>query len=255
MNILNKYYQYSLGPDILAIVEKLNLKLDFVIEAGCHDGTDTERFLKHLKGAKIYAFEPDSKARLKAEKKLIRFIPKQISISPYALSNCRGEAFLVFEGVSTDGTQAGSGATRIAKKGKKAVQTRMLDEMLPNQLRRGLLWLDVEGHAVQALSGATKTLRKIIIAKIEIQMHDMGPGRNADLFSVLQIMKRSGLIPIYGPLHPGYFGDVIFIQSHKSGLKLKIKSFLIKIQFRILHKIIYPALNKPKKQLYKVHKL
>ena len=59
MNILDKYYQYSLGPDILVLVEQLNLKLDFVIEAGCHDGTDTERFIKHLKGAKNYAFEPD----------------------------------------------------------------------------------------------------------------------------------------------------------------------------------------------------
>ena len=255
MNLLNKYYQYSIGPDILAIVEKLNLKLDFVVEAGCHDGTDTERFLKQLKGTKIYAFEPDSKARLIAEQKLKRFIPKHVSISPYALSDYSGKAFLIFEGVSTDGTQAGSGSTRIAKKGKKVIQTRILDEILPSQLCHGLLWLDVEGHAVQALSGATKTLRKIVLAKIEIQMHDMGPGRNADLFSVLKIMKGSGLIPIYGPLHPGYFGDVIFIQSNMIGLKLKIKSLLIKTQLRILHRIIYPALSKPKKQMQKVHKV
>ena len=59
---------------------------------------------------------------------------------------------------------------------------------MPSKLCRGLLWLDVEGHAVQALSGATKTLRKITLAKIEIQMHDMSLGRNADLFSVIKII-------------------------------------------------------------------
>jgi hypothetical protein len=122
-----------------------------------------------------------------------------------------------------------------------------LDEILPSQLCRGLLWLDVEGHAIQALSGATKTLRKITLAKIEIQMHDMSPGRNADLFSVMKIMKLSGLIPIYGPLHPGYFGDVIFIQSDEIGFKLKIRSVLIRSQMRFLHRFIYILLKKPKK--------
>lgn len=247
MRLLNKYYQYSLGPDILVIIEKLNLKLDFVIEAGCHDGTDTERFLNHLKNVKVYAFEPDSRVRVKAEKKLARFVPERLSISPYALSNFGGEAFLVYERFSSDRTQIASGATRISNQGDEVVETRELDKILTTQLQSGLLWLDVEGQSVQVLSGATKTLKKIVVAKIEIQMHYTGPGRNADLFHVIDIMKQSGLIPVYGPLHPGYFGDLIFIRSSAIGFRYKLKSFWINSQLLILHKLIYPCLNKPKR--------
>lgn len=241
MNLLHKYFQYSLGPDIYDMLEILNLKLDFIIEAGCHDGSDTERLLMNLNEVKIFAFEPDSRARVKAESKLSRFIPKQLLVSPYALSNYRGTAFLVYSGVK------GNGSTQISNKGSEVVETRTLDEVLPSELHRGLLWLDVEGHSVQVLSGATKTLKKIVMAKIEVQMHDMGPGRKADLFAVMQIMEKSGLVPIYGPIHPGYFGDVIFLKYDEIRLKLKIKSFVLKLQFQILHKLVYPKLNKPKK--------
>lgn len=248
MKLLDKYYKYNFGPDVLVISKKLNLKFDFIIEAGCHDGTDTEKLVKKLKNVKVYAFEPDSKARLAARKKLSEFIPKQILISPFALSDHNGKAFLVFEGVGMDGAKSGSGSSRVSKKGSEAIQLRTLDNVLPDKLRKGLLWLDVEGHAVQVLTGATSTLKKIVLAKIEIQMHDMGIGRKADLFTVIKIMKQAELIPIYAPLNPGYFGDIIFVNRTQINNKNKFRSVLILLQLYFLHKIIYPTLNKPEKQ-------
>lgn len=247
MKLLDKYYKYNFGPDVLIISERLNLNFDFVIEAGCHDGTDTEKLVKKLNDVKVYAFEPDSKARLAARKKLSAYIPKQILISSFALSDHNGKAFLVFEGVGMDGAKSGSGSSRVSKQGSQAIQLRTLDNVLPDKLRKGLLWLDVEGHAVQVLKGATKTLKKIVLAKIEIQMHDMGTGRKADLFAVVNIMKQADLIPIYGPLNPGYFGDIIFVHRDLINRKNKIKSVLILLQLYFLHSIVYPTLNKPKK--------
>jgi hypothetical protein len=110
----------------------------------------------------------------------------------------------------------------------------------------GLLWLDVEGHATSALRGASKNLRYIAAAKVEIQMHDMNDALMADYHEVNNIMLSSGLFPVRAPIFPGFFGDVIYLNKRELSLGDKIWSYTLRLQMWLLHDFVYPLLGKPK---------
>jgi hypothetical protein len=107
--------------------------------------------------------------------------------------------------------------------------------------------LDVEGHAVSALSGMRETLQQVIIAKIEIQMHDMSLRKKSDYRKVLTILQNVELFPISTPIHPGYFGDMIFVRKDALSISMRLKSLLLRKQMIFLHTFLYPLLRKPKK--------
>ena len=107
-----------------------------------------------------------------------------------------------------------------------------------------LLWLDVEGHTLQALQGMQRALSNVVLAKIEVQLHTRNEDFKKDLFEVMKIMKKASLIPIYGPIHPSYFGDVIFVHRENAPIKFKIRSKILITHFFLLHKVAYPALGK-----------
>ena len=65
----NKFYNAFSNPGLLAVAQKRLIDYQWVIEAGCHDGTDTLKFLEMPNVVKIYAFEPDEIAANKAEAK------------------------------------------------------------------------------------------------------------------------------------------------------------------------------------------
>jgi hypothetical protein len=73
----------------------------------------------------------------------------------------------------------------------------------------------------------------------------MGFGRAKDAFQVVSILKTAGLIPIYLPIHPGYFGDIIFVRKTNLSHFLILKSQLKVLLFTSLHNYIYPWLKKP----------
>lgn len=241
MKILDKYYEFFFGPDVFLVAQKLGLTINFVIEAGCHDGSDTLKFLKNSSVKMVYAFEPDHNARERALKLCATEIPHRVELSPFALSNKNERMYLHYGEAS-----AGSGTTRLVAEGTDAIETRRLDDCLPNLPSTGLLWLDVEGHAVPALQGSLKTLRNIQIAKMEVQTHEMGPGRKADFLPVIRIMKKAGMVPLYGPLHPGYFGDLIFARESEITLFRQYQSIFLSTQLFLLHIIVYPLLGKAK---------
>ena len=193
----------------------------------------------------VFAFEPDDVARAKAEILLEPYLGKVVSLSSLGLSDITGEARL------TKNVSFGDGSSQVRK-----ISSDILDEMSSISLTRlddvkidrdsgGLLWLDVEGHAVQALAGAVATLPAIDIAKIEIQMHDMSETRKSDAFKVIEICQNAGLMPIYFPMYPGYFGDIVFIRAEKLSHLHRFFAFTSFILFQILHKGIYPRIGKP----------
>jgi hypothetical protein len=88
-------------------------------------------------------------------------------------------------------------------------------------------------------------LRNLSVAKVEVQMHEMHEARKSDLFEVIQLLKFIGLTPIKAPLHPGYFGDLLFVKRSELGICLKFWSFVLQGQLVFLHKYLYPLLRKP----------
>jgi hypothetical protein len=109
-----------------------------------------------------------------------------------------------------------------------------------------MLWLDVEGHAVQALTGASDYLSNLAVAKVEIQMHKMSDARLADYCEVNEIMLAHGLIPVRAPVYPGFFGDVIYLNKKESKFLDRIWSTALFFQMKLLHGFVFPVLGLPK---------
>lgn len=214
------------------------------IEAGCHNGLDTKKMLSIFPNVLAYGFEPDRVAFSEASSNLAAF-GNRILLSHLALSDSVGELSMRIR------DELGSGNTIFVKDSTESLEkikcSTLDDELRHKELGRSALWLDVEGHAVQVLRGAIRTLRFIDFAKIEVQMHDMSADRIADAFEVISIMKRGGLRPRFLPIHPGYFGDILFVRSSKMTLRERVVSFLYLFIFEVLHKYIYPALKTPPK--------
>jgi FkbM family methyltransferase len=192
-----------------------------------------------LQPKRILAFEPDPTARSKAQELFLRSNLK-VELHDFALSNTNSTMYMNF----LDGEE-GSGSTYIGRSGQTPVRVRRIDSLDLSLEFGGALWLDVEGHAVQVLQGASNIFAKLKVAKVEVQMHDMHESRCSDLFQVNKLMKSQGLIPIRGPLFPGFFGDVIYVNRRETTTVLKIWSNFLLFQLHFLHRIIYPVLNKP----------
>jgi hypothetical protein len=106
--------------------------------------------------------------------------------------------------------------------------------------------LDVEGAPHLVIEGAISTLQNILIAQIEVDMHTTSKIRKANYFKVDKLMRNNNFRLHYAPLHPGYFGDVIYIKENLLSFKEKIRSRILVIGMWILHSKIYPSLKKPK---------
>lgn len=147
-------YQRFRNPGIFNVVAKFNLKVTWVVEAGCHDGKDTLKFAEQSFIKKIYAFEPDIAARSIAERRLNKFMPAKVKLFPYALMEKTGPINLNF----VDGTP-GSGNSQVVWKNENSALTSpdleatSMDNVVTEKIEEGILWLDVEGNAVSALLG------------------------------------------------------------------------------------------------------
>jgi len=241
MRVLDRYYRYWGDPGFIDWILKKNIKVDWIVEAGCHDGSDTLLLANTFPDCHVYAFEPDLKAFKKAEVSLNK-LHDQVSLFQLALSNVEPGQYLKW----LDGT-AGTGSSQIQDQGEEQIKTVLLDDQLElNPKDAGLIWLDVEGHATNALLGMKRILRQAIAAKIEIQMHQMSEVRKKDYLNVIRIMKSANLIPLRGPLNPGFFGDLIFLSKKHCSFSERIQSVFLKIQLVILHEVFFPLLKRPK---------
>lgn len=239
VKLLNSYYSMVGNSDVLNVAVRFGMKIEWVVEAGCHDGTDTLMINSKLNPTQIYAFEPDPSAFARA-KTLFEANLNNVSLFPFGLSNEKRVLYFKFPD-----NGAGTGLTILSTDGDVSVPVERFDDVVQGLSFGGLLWLDVEGHAVKALQGAGDMLSLLSLAKIEVQMHDMNDLRREDFFEVYRIMNLAGLKPLYAPIHPGYFGDVVFV--HKKFLT-RIQVFysrFLYLQMLLLHKVVYPRLGKP----------
>jgi len=242
MQILDRYYRAMGTADLKSVSQKHSIAINWIIEAGCHDGSDTVELIRDFPKSNIFAFEPDPISRAIAEEKYLKLGNSGLELYPFGLSDENSQKFLDYVD-----NQRGSGTTSLAEWGTESVKTVALDKFRKLPSSGGLLWLDVEGHAVKALLGMQKTLKGVDIAKVEVQMHQKSEQRKQDYGYVMDIMAQAGLIPIKAPLHPGYFGDIYFVRKGFVNIATLIRSKLLTFQMRMLHNHVYPILNKPKK--------
>ena len=242
MRFLDWYYKVISATDLRAIANRHSIEIGWIVEAGCHDGTDTLILLQEFPNSKIVAFEPDPISRSKADERFKTLPKEQVELHPFGLSNEESAKFLNY----VDNLK-GNGTSSISESGIDGVQTVTLDAFRSFPSNGGLLWLDVEGHAVNALLGMVETLKGIDLAKIEIQMHQKSSQRKQDYLEVLGMMAERGLIPTHVPLHPGFFGDIYFVRRELVGTSTRIRAYLLTFQMKMLHGLIYPLLGKPSK--------
>jgi hypothetical protein len=80
-------------------------------------------------------------------------------------------------------------------------------------------------------------------------MHKMSNFRTGSFFQVHKIMRSSNFKLYRAPIHPGFFGDVIYIRKKELSNVERLESFILTFFMCQLHKVVYPILRKPKIQI------
>jgi FkbM family methyltransferase len=239
MKLLDSYYAKVGDCDVFDVALRFGIKIEWVVEAGCHDGTDTVVINSKLNPTQIYAFEPDPSAYVRAQT-LFAGSLNNVTLFPFGLSDENRMLYFRFPE-----NKEGTGLTSLSTVGEVSVPVKRFDDVLHDLSLGGFLWLDVEGHAIKSLQGAVNMLPLLSLAKIEVQMHRMSDFRRQDLFQVCRIMKSAGLRPLYAPIHPGHFGDVVFVNKRFLTHFRLLHSRFLYLQMLLLHKVVYPLLGKP----------
>ena len=236
------YFIYRLFGelDVVDIAKKRGIKIDWVLEAGCHDGSDSVSLYESFNPERYLAFEPDETARTRAERAFKLSKIETIELYPYGLSNVNSKRYLKYEAEGK-----GSGSTHFTDTGEDLVEIRAFDDHFTVKQQSGLLWLDVEGHTLQALDGMVASLHQIVIARVEVQLHTRNKDFIQDFLEVAQVMQKMSLAPVYGPIYPGYFGDIIFIDYKLLRIKDKFRSKFLWWTMQFLHLYFYPKIKKP----------
>jgi FkbM family methyltransferase len=244
----NKFYNAFSNPGLLAVAQKRLIDYQWVIEAGCHDGTDTLKFLEMPNVFKVYAFEPDEIAANKAEAKF-KSHGERVKLQRLALMDRPG-----FIDVSSPTGEFGDGNSIVGnfRSGESELVSRIkylrcsnLDSELKDLTGNGILWLDVEGAAAKVLTGAASVLKSISLIQVEVELHN-SKYRKADFSHVNRILSKSKFSLIYAPLHPGFFGDAIYIKTDQLRRMEKMRSIVLNSFYSLLHLFVYPLIRKPK---------
>lgn len=247
MHKFNEYF-YSrfrsphTASEFFGLIDDLGIKVRWGIEAGCHDGSDTKEMIE-LHGVElIYAFEPDDSARLAAERNLSKYIGSRVELSPLALMDKPGLVAIDYLG------SPGSGSTQVRSEvshSEGLIQAIRLDDYPVNMDFGGFFWLDVEGVAVEVLSGSLETLKRISVIKREVEFHDMSDSRKSSFRRVFDLLTGSGFVIWKCDINPGYFGDVFFVRKKHLARSQVLKARAVYFLVLLIRSYIYPWLGKP----------
>jgi len=134
---------------------------EFLLDAGAHDGSVSQAFVRHTKGAfrRIAAIEPDPSNRARLEANLQSWLPADPRVTVYdcALAEAEGDA-LFHDGLDY--------ASQLSQTGRMRVRTRPLDAL---GVSPTFIKLHLEGAELVALKGAKRTLleaRPLIAATV-----------------------------------------------------------------------------------------
>jgi len=162
-----------------------------IVEAGAHIGLDTEELARYFPDGEIYAFEPVPDLFLQLSERTRPY--KNVHCLPVALSNQAGEAVMYVSGGVSDGS-----SSLLPPKDHLIdhpdvifeemihVECTILDQWAEqNNIHRvDLLWLDMQGHELNALKAGLAVLEKVQAVYTEINLKEVYDG--APLYSELR---------------------------------------------------------------------
>lgn len=153
----------------LTALSNLGIANPIILDIGANIGTYSQAVLKLCPGAKIYAFEPSSVARLQLQQ---RFISNpQVKIYPYAVSDAVGTSILWSD-------IAGSGLGSLSRRKlehfgitfdhQEDIQLMTLDDWnLEVGIQPDFVKIDVKGHELKVLNGARLLLKSVKVVQFE----------------------------------------------------------------------------------------
>jgi FkbM family methyltransferase len=214
-----------------------------LVEAGAHNGKDSEAFLNTGQISHAYLFEPDSDARAELIARVKKFEGK-VSISKQALSDSM--ATKNFHYPKAFGTASGSSRLNDGSDYEflSKVSTVRLDDFLEGNgtyqkkdLQRGIYWLDVEGHAYEALKGSTNFLNKCVLLKVEVEYtKNLPEWSHSNFFKIIVLLYFSGFRIYQSDLQPTSRGDVIFVRKEL----MRFRDVHVSVFAVALHTCVYP---------------
>jgi FkbM family methyltransferase len=235
-------YKLSTSPGMLELAIKRGIHAEWIVEAGCHDGSDTLKFAAVDTVRKVYAYEPDPIARAIAIKRVSGSLQgEKVEIYPYALVEKKQTLTLL-----SNGGQLGTGSSqvlepsKIEKESSYSIEGRRLDEVLIPHNNQGLLWLDVEGGALDAIEGARGLMNQFRLIQIEVEFQNMWGRRKKNYKDVIRFLNKQDFLLMYAPVSPGLFGDLTFVRREEASFMEKVRSLGLRIVLTLLHSIIFP---------------
>lgn len=179
------------------------LDIDTVCDVGSMDGHEAREFRRRLPGAAILAFEPHPQnfARMSADPRLRE---QGIRVFPFAASDRDAEApfFLVQANAAAPADVLNRGRSSLLRRDDDSrldsvvpVRTVRLDRLLAQEQPAAAalaLWIDVEGMAFEAISGASGLLGRARLLHVEVEaVPCIGPAQK--LFrDVLNQLEQAG---------------------------------------------------------------
>lgn len=188
------------------------LQIDSVMECGAHEARASVQFLQRG-GRFALAVEANPSVyelrTIKAEQHGVKVINVGVSSEPGELD------FLV----PTNAPLAGS-SSFLVKKNREGRPVRVtvttVDALMAKHFdtERFGMWIDVEGYALQVLSGAKQTLVHPCCKVLKIELEDMEFWQDqATAFEVDEFMRGFGLMPIITDLEYAHQYNVIYVRQ------------------------------------------
>ena len=194
----------------------------FIVECGCHDGRDSEKFLQWMPGCRLVCFEPDPRPLERHEPPgFIRRIgaDRRVMLIRAAVSDSSGEAVLYrssgkppgerWEGITdwdhSSSIQRPTGHYKMSpwctfpENHRLKVRTVTLDEVPRIQCEPiiDLVWADTQGAEGAVIAGARQTLKRTRWLYTEFYDTPMYEGQ-PNLETITGMLPGWQLVAIYG---------------------------------------------------------
>ena len=224
MNLFKNFILYLLDlirnhihqPKILNYLLKLDIKIAF--DVGAHDGETLEYFQKIKSIKKIYSFEPQILSYDKLVKKYN--YDKKVILNNLALSNNSEEKIFFINSLSStssfsllDNNSLWLKIKNIILNEKDSIKSSIIlktstidSYVLRNNIDKiNLLKIDTEGHELEVLMGAKKTINKNKVEYLLIEIHSSKMYKNYSKYKIEEFLKKNNFILLKSfkfPFHP-----------------------------------------------------
>jgi len=211
-------YLNALGEAVpYALLKKILPANPTILEAGAQFGEDTQWMSQMWPQGKIYSFEPSPESFAELQKVAAQL--HNVTATQLALSNKKGEfSFYLAGGASSLLRPQDSFNTDYFHSDLDhpiTVQVITLDEWTKNNNVNTIdfLWLDMEGNELNALQGASNSLKNVKLIYTEVNLQRFWNG--CVMYDELKAwMENHGFMEIWSDITPNWHGNVLFINTN-----------------------------------------